>query len=76
MYMTSLANLLLGSPSVTVEVESAGSEMSPGSEKETDSPYINLVDDGDGIDTANQGIVYCIQVDKSNVGRGVGSLYL
>lgn len=72
MYMTSLANLLLGSPSVTVEVESAGSEMSPGSEKETDSPYVNLVDDGDGIDTANQGIV----LYRSRVMWGRGSRYL
>ena len=46
MFFTSAANLLLGSPSVTVEVESVGSEMSEGSGgKMVDSPYDILGDE-------------------------------
>lgn len=48
MYMTSIANLLLGSPSVTVEAENAESEISAGSESMVGSAFINLVGDEDG----------------------------
>ena len=48
MFMTSVANLLLGSPSVTVEAKSAGSEQSVGSGITENSPYINLTGDEDG----------------------------
>jgi hypothetical protein len=64
MYMTSIANLLLGSPSVTVEVESAGSELSVGSGNMEDSPYVNLTGDEGVGETGqadkNEGNVYCI----------------
>lgn len=43
MFMTSVVNLLLGSPSVTVEAESAGSELSAGSEDMRDSPYVGVI---------------------------------
>ena len=62
MYMTSIANLLLGSPSVTVEVESAGSEGSVGS---GNSSYINLIgDEAENLDK-NEGNVWCKVAKKS-----------
>ena len=45
MFLTSVANLLLGSPSVTVEAKSTDSDLSVASGPMTDSPYINLIGD-------------------------------
>ena len=64
MYMTSIASLLLGSPSVTVEVESAPSELSVGSGNMRDSPYINLIGDEDepGHTDKDEGDVCCMDL--------------
>ena len=53
MYMTSIADLLLGSPSVTVEAESAESDASVGSGDVDNSPYINLTGDEAAVETSH-----------------------
>ena len=53
MFLTSVANLLLGSPSVTVEAKSADSDLSVASGPMTDSPYINLIGDEAAEETGN-----------------------
>jgi hypothetical protein len=55
MYMTSIANLLLGSPCVTVEAESTGSEASVGSGEVENSPYVNLTHEEVGAEAVDKG---------------------
>ena len=54
--MTSIANLLLGSPCVTVEAESTGSEASVGSGEVETSPYVNLTHEEVGAEAEDKGV--------------------